>query len=341
LSDIMEGKMLVRTQALETIVKPPDLLTWAQHQTATVVAQGPAFSIDLIGNTPLLRLNRIADDLAPGVELYAKPEWYNPGGSIKDRAAWGMIRAGEESGALAPGKVILDATSGNTGIAYAWIGAARGYQVKLALPANASIERQRILRAYGADLLLTDPSQGTDGAIRAVKQIYAEDPDLYFYPDQYNNPANWLAHYDGTGLEIWHQTAGRVTHFVAGLGTSGTFVGTGRRLRDMNPEVRLISVQPTSSKHGLAGLKHMASAIVPGIYDPLLADEDASVETEEALAMVRRLAREEGLLVGISSGAALVAALQVAREQTEGVVVTLFPDGGDKYLSESFWEDGE
>lgn len=333
--------MLGQTQALETIVKPPDLLTWAQHQTATVVDQGPAFSIDLIGNTPLLRLNRIAHDLAPDVELYAKAEWYNPGGSIKDRAAWGMIRAGEESGALAPGKVILDATSGNTGIAYAWIGAARGYQVKLALPANASIERQRILRAYGADLLLTDPSQGTDGAIRAVKQIYAADPDLYFYPDQYNNPANWLAHYDGTGLEIWHQTAGRVTHFVAGLGTSGTFVGTGRRLRDMNPEVRLISVQPTSSKHGLAGLKHMASAIVPGIYDPLLADEDASVETEEALAMVRRLAREEGLLVGISSGAALVVALRVAREQTEGVVVTLFPDGGDKYLSESFWEDGE
>jgi len=315
------------------------LLTWLQPQVATVVGPAPAVSVELIGNTPLLRLNRVTADLAPGVELYAKAEWHNPGGSVKDRAAWGMIRAGEESGALTPDKVILDATSGNTGIAYAWIGAARGYRVKLALPANASIERQRILRAYGVDLVLTDPSQGTDGAIRLVQQIYAENPERYFYPDQYNNPANWLAHYDGTGVEIWHQTGGCVTHFVAGLGTGGTFIGTGRRLRDLNPGVRLISVQPNAAKNGLAGLKHMATAIVPGIYDPLLADDNLGIETEPALAMVRRLAREEGLLVGISSGAALVAALQVARELTEGVVVTLFPDSGDKYLSESFWED--
>jgi cysteine synthase B len=331
--------MLGRTQAVQTKVEAPGLLTWLQPQVATVVGPAPAASVELIGNTPLLRLNRVTADLAPGVELYAKAEWHNPGGSVKDRAAWGMIRAGEESGALTPDKVILDATSGNTGIAYAWIGAARGYRVKLALPANASIERQRILRAYGVGLVLTEPSQGTDGAIRLVQQIYAENPDRYFYPDQYNNPANWRSHYDGTGLEIWHQTGGCVTHFVAGLGTGGTFIGTGRRLRDLNPDVRLISVQPGAAKNGLAGLKHMATAIVPGIYDPLLADENLGIETEPALAMVRRLAREEGLLVGISSGAALVAALQVARQLTEGVVVTLFPDSGDKYLSESFWED--
>jgi cysteine synthase B len=247
------------------------------------VDQGPSNTLDLIGNTPMLRLNQVADGLAPSVQVYAKAEWYNPGGSVKDRAAWSMIRAGEESGALSPDKIILDATSGNTGIAYAWIGVARGYRVKLALPANASLERQRTLRAYGVDLVLTDPRQGTDGAIRAVQQMYADDPDRYFYPDQYNNPANWLAHYDSTGLEIWEQTMGCVTHFVAGLGTGGTFVGTGRRLRELNPDIRLISVQPDSGCHGLAGLKHMATAIVPGIYDPQLADEDAVVKTEEAL----------------------------------------------------------
>jgi cysteine synthase B len=332
--------MLASTQVMEPTVQQHSFLEWVCPQVVTVVDEGPHTSLDLIGNTPLLRLDRVAQDLAPGVGLYAKAEWHNPGGSVKDRAAVSMIRAGEESGALSPGKIILDATSGNTGIAYAWIGVARGYRVRLALPANASIERQRTLRAYGVDLLLTEPAHGTDGAIRAVKQIYAADPDLYFYPDQYNNPANWLAHYDSTSLEIWDQTKGQVTHFVAGLGTGGTFVGTARRLRELNPDVRLISVQPDSARHGLAGLKHMASAIVPGIYDPLLADEGVAVETEEALAMVRRLAREEGLLVGISSGAALVAALRVARELTEGIVVTLFPDGGEKYLSEPFWEDG-
>jgi cysteine synthase B len=333
--------MWAQTQVWDPVVEQQPLLTWLQPQMAAVVDRGPATSVDLIGNTPLLRLDHVTDGLAPGVKIYAKAEWYNPGGSVKDRAAWSMIRAGEENGCLSPGKVILDATSGNTGIAYTWIGIARGYRVKLAMSASASVERQRILRAYGADLVLTDPREGSDGAIREVQKLYAENPERYFYPDQYNNPANWRAHYEGTGLEIWEQTRGTVTHFVAGLGTGGTFVGTGRRLRNLNPEVRLISVQPDSSGHGLAGLKHMASAIVPGIYDPLLADEDVAVKTEDALAMVRRLARIEGLLIGISSGAALVAALRVARDLTEGIVVTLFPDGGGKYLNEPFWEDGE
>ena len=330
--------MVTATRVVETAVRPPNLLDWVVAPVANTGDQGPAFALDLIGNTPLLQLHRVTDGLAPQVMLYAKAEWYNPGGSVKDRAAWSMIRAGEECGALTPDKVILDATSGNTGIAYAWIAAARGYRVKLAMSAGASVERQRTLRAYGVDLVLTDPSEGTDGAIRAVRQMYADEPDRYFYPDQYNNPANWLAHYNGTGLEIWQQTMGCVTHFVAGLGTGGTFIGTGRRLRELNPDVRLVAVQPDSARHGLAGLKHMATSIVPGIYDPQLADEITVVETEAAHAMVRRLAREEGLLVGISSGAALVAALKLARELTEGVVVTLFPDGGGKYLSEPFWE---
>jgi cysteine synthase B len=292
--------------------------------------------VDLIGRTPLVRLRRFEREV-PGVELYGKAEWQNPGGSVKDRAAARMIADGEASGALQPGQTIVDATSGNTGIAYAMIGAARGYKVKLFLPENASPERKLILRAFGAELVLTSPLEGTDGAIREVRRLVADRPGEYFYPDQYSNDGNWRAHHDTTAPEIIEQTGGRLTHFVAGLGTSGTFVGTGRALRRFNPAIRLISFQPDSPFHGLEGLKHMPSALVPAIYDPALADEDLSVSTEAAHAMVRRLAREEGLLVGISSGAAMAAALDVARRAGTGVVVTVFPDGAEKYLTESFW----
>jgi cysteine synthase B len=296
--------------------------------------------LDLIGRTPLVRLPHF-ERTTPGVELYAKAEWQNPGGSVKDRAAARMILDGEARGALRPGLTIVDATSGNTGIAYAMVGAARGYTVKLFLPDNASRERKLILRAFGAELVLTDPLEGTDGAIREVRRTVAERPELYFYPDQYSNDSNWRAHFDTTGPEIIEQTTGRLTHFVAGLGTSGTFMGTGRALRQFNPGIKLISFQPEGPFHGLEGLKHMETAIVPPIYDPLLADEDLRVSTEAAHTMVRRLAREEGLLVGISSGAALAAALQVASRLREGVVVTVFPDGAEKYLSESFWTADE
>ncbi len=292
--------------------------------------------LELIGGTPLVRLPHFERE-TPGVELYAKAEWQNPGGSVKDRAASRMITDGEASGRLRPGLTIIDATSGNTGIAYAMVGAAKGYQVKLCLPENASPERKLILRAFGAELVLTSPLEGTDGAIREVRRIVAEDPDRYFYPDQYSNDGNWRAHFDTTAPEIIEQTGGRLTHFVAGLGTSGTFVGTGRRLRQFNPSIRLISFQPDSPFHGLEGLKHMATAMVPAIYDPSIADEEIAVSTEEAHRLVRRLAREEGLMVGISAGAALSATLQVARRLKEGVMVTVFPDGAEKYLSESFW----
>ena len=294
--------------------------------------------VDLIGNTPLIRLNGFEADLRR-VELYAKAEWRNPGGSVKDRAAARMILEGERSGALARGKIILDSTSGNTGIAYAMIGAARGYQVRLCVPANVTPERKKILKAFGADVIFTDPMQGSDGAILRVKEMYAEHPELYFYPDQYSNEFNWRAHYDGTAPEIIEQTAGRVTHFIAGLGTSGTFVGAGRRLREFNDGIRLISVQPDSPLHGLEGLKHMETAIVPGIYDPALAHEDLGVSTEDAFELTRQLA-SQGLFVGISSGAALAGALQVARNTSDAVIVAIFPDGGEKYLSERFWDDG-
>jgi len=303
---------------------------------AHVTDRAASSVLDLIGRTPLVRLPRFERE-TPGVELYAKAEWQNPGGSVKDRAAARMIADGEASGALKPGLTIADATSGNTGIAYAMIGAARGYKVKLCLPENASPERKLILRAFGAELILTDPLEGTDGAIREVRRMVAAHPELYFYPDQYSNDSNWRAHFDGTGPEIIGQTGGRVTHFVAGLGTSGTFIGTGRALRKFDPAIRLISFQPASPFHGLEGLKHMESAMVPRIYDPGLADEDRRVATEAAHQMVRRLAREEGLLVGISSGAALAAALDVARGLDRGVIVTVFPDGAEKYLSETFW----
>jgi cysteine synthase B len=312
-----------------------------QPQSARHKAPSPASSVlDLIGRTPLVRLQHFERE-TPGVELYAKAEWQNPGGSVKDRAAARMIADGEASGALRPGLTIIDATSGNTGIAYAMIGASRAYHVKLCLPDNASPERKLILRAFGAELVLTDPLEGTDGAIREVRRMVAADPERYFYPDQYSNDSNWRAHFDTTGPEIIEQTGGRLTHFVAGLGTSGTFMGAGRALRRFNPAIELFSFQPDSPFHGLEGLKHMASAMVPKIYDATLADENLSVSTEEAHRMVRRLAREEGLLVGISSGAALAASLQVARRIGQGVLVTVFPDGAEKYLSESFWTADE
>src|SRR5438876_2036722 len=292
--------------------------------------------VDLIGRTPLVRLRRFERE-TPGVELYAKAEWQNPGGSVKDRAAARMILEGEASGALTRDRMILDATSGNTGIAYATVAAARGYTVKLCVPDNASRERKLILKALGAELVLTDPLEGTDGAIREARRLHASDPGRYFYADQYNNDANWRAHYDTTAPEIIEQTSGSLTHFVAGLGTSGTFVGVGRRLRRYNPAIKLISFQPATAFHGLEGLKHMESAIVPGIYDPTLADEDLRVESERAYEMVRCLARVEGALAGISSGAALAATLDVARRLDRGVIVTVFPDGAEKYLTEKFW----
>ena len=291
----------------------------------------------LVGNTPLVRLA----DFEPhaGVEIYAKLEAQNPGGSVKDRAALAMMLDGERHGLLGPGRVLLDATSGNTGIAYAMLAASRGYRVRLCVPANVTRERLGLLRAYGADLVLTDPMEGSDGAIREARRLHADDPGAYFYADQYNNPANWRAHYQTTGQEIIEQTDGRLTHFVAGLGTSGTFVGIGRRLREWRASVRVISMQPDSPLHGLEGLKHMASAIVPGIYDPSIADVNLHVATEHALALTRRLARESGLFVGPSSGAALAACLEVARQIPEGVVVTIFPDGGDRYLTDTFWSE--
>jgi S-sulfo-L-cysteine synthase (O-acetyl-L-serine-dependent) len=295
-----------------------------------------------IGNTPLLRLARITADL-PGIEIYAKAEYFNPGGSVKDRAALNMILEGERTGKLTPDRIILDSTSGNTGIAYAMIAAVKGYRVILCLPANASMERKRILNAYGAEVVLTDPAEGSDGAIRKCREMYASDPDRYFYPDQYNNPANWKAHFETTGPEILEQTDGRITHFVAGLGTSGTFTGVTRRLRRDMPGVKCYSAQPASGFHGIEGLKHMPTAIVPGIYDETLADGNLWLETEDSYRMVRRLAREEGLLVGISSGANVVAALRLGRElHTAGqtaVIVTIFCDSADKYLSEHFWDE--
>ena len=297
--------------------------------------------LDRIGNTPLLRLDRAASAF-PNVQILAKAEWFNPGGSVKDRAAYSMIREGERRGDLRPGKIILDATSGNTGIAYAMVGAALGYRVKLCLPSSASPERKHILQAYGVDIVYTPGDEATDGAIRRVREIYNADPDKYFYPDQYGNSANPNAHYNTTAPEIWEQTRGQITHFVAGLGTSGTFVGTTRRLKEFNPKIRCISFQPDSGFHGLEGLKHMATALVPSIYDPKLADEDMEVRTEDAHKIVKQLAREEGILAGVSSGAALYACMEVARRilPTEhAVIVTIFPDSGEKYLSDRFWTE--
>lgn len=293
-----------------------------------------------IGNTPLIRLERIGGDVPETVHLYAKAEHLNPTGSVKDRAARRMILEGIRSGDLHAGKAIIDATSGNTGIAYAVIGALLDVRVVLAMPSNASPERLKILEAHGAELILTDPMEGTDGSRNYVQRLVDEQPDRYFYPDQYNNDANWHAHFDETGLEILEQTDGKITHFVTGLGTTGTFTGVARRLKEFDPAVRCIAMEPDSPLHGIEGLKHLESAVVPGIYDPQLPDETVRVGTEHAQAMTRRLAREEGLLVGVSSGANVSAALKVASELREGVVVTILCDTGTRYLSDSFWVDG-
>ena len=297
--------------------------------------------LSLIGNTPLIHLPTLTAAM-PGIQIYGKAEYFNPGGSVKDRPAMNMIREGEASGKLDPTKTVIDATSGNTGIAYAMICAAKGYQVKLCLPSNASHERKRILKAYGAEIVFTDPAEGSDGAIRKCREIYAQNPDRYFYPDQYNNPANWQAHFETTGPEIIAQTQGRVTHFIAALGTSGTFMGVTRRLHQDLPVVQCISAQPATGFHGLEGLKHMPTAIVPGIYDPNLATENLWLETEDAYKMVKRLAREEGLLVGISAAGNAVAALLIASRLhaagQSGLIVTILCDSADKYLSESFWD---
>jgi S-sulfo-L-cysteine synthase (O-acetyl-L-serine-dependent) len=319
--------------------------TYAGNGTSPPPALAPTIgqrSLERIGNTPLLRLRRIASNL-PGIEILGKAEWLNPGGSVKDRAASSIVAQARASGKLTSGKILLDSTSGNTGIAYAMIGAAEGFPVTLCMPENVSVERKRILHAYGANIIYTDPADGSDGAIRVARELAAKHPDLYFYADQYSNDANWLAHYHGTANEIWQQTEGRITHFVAMLGTSGTFVGTARRLKELNPRIRFISLQPDSPFHGIEGAKHMPSAIVPKIYDASLADENLEIGTEDAYVMAKRLAREEGLLVGISAAAAVVGCLQLATklERNESAIfVTILCDSGDKYLSERFWEEG-
>ncbi len=301
--------------------------------------------VDEIGDTPLLQLRRIPTD-CKGIEIHAKAEFMNPGGSVKDRPGLNMILDGERRGALRPGLTILDASSGNTAIAYAMIGSARGYRVRICIPENASAERKRTLLAYGAELELTDPSVGSDGAILRCREIYAAEPDKYFYPDQYSNPANWQAHYNGTAPEIMRQTGGRVTHFVAIMGTSGTFTGVSRRLKQELPRVQCISVQPSSGFHGIEGTKNMEAAlVVPKIYDSKLADRNILLDTEEAFRMTRRLAREEGILAGVSSGANVAAAMVVARElaaeNRPGVIVTVLCDSGVKYLSEEFWTSSD
>jgi S-sulfo-L-cysteine synthase (O-acetyl-L-serine-dependent) len=300
--------------------------------------------IERIGNTPLLRLDALTADL-PGVALLGKAEWYNPGGSVKDRAASNIVAEARKSGQLRPGKSLLDSTSGNTGIAYAMLGAAEGFPVTLCMPENVSRERKQILQGYGANILYTDPGDGSDGAIRMARELAAQHPDQYFYADQYSNDANWKAHYHGTANEIWQQTQGRITHFVSMLGTSGTFMGTTRRLKELNPAVQCISLQPDSSFHGIEGAKHMASAIVPKIYDATLADQNLEISTEDSYAMARQMSRKAGLLVGISSAAAVVGSLQIARalnlkRSEEAVIVTILCDSGDKYLSERFWSEG-
>jgi cysteine synthase B len=320
---------------MHTAKNPPPLT-----DSASRGATGQSL-LDCIGNTPLLRLERIGPNYS-NIEFCGKAEWFNPGGSVKDRPALEMIREAERTGKLKPGQTILDATSGNTGIAYAMIAAALGYRVKLCLPASASHERKKILAAYGAELVITPGDEGSDGAILRARELIAAEPGKYFYMDQYGNASNWRAHYKTTANEIWEQTGGRLTHFVAGLGTSGTFVGTTRRLKELNPAIRCISLQPDASFHGLEGWKHMATAIVPGIYDATLADANLTVSTEEAYRLVKRAAREEGLLLSPSAAAALDGCFQVAaslQPEERAVIVTVFPDSGTKYLSERFWDE--
>jgi cysteine synthase B len=297
--------------------------------------------LERIGNTPLLKFDSLTHDF-PTVQLLGKAEWYNPGGSIKDRAAANIVTEARRSGKLAPGKILLDSTSGNTGIAYSMLGAALGFPVTLCVPDNVSVERKRILQAYGANIIYTDPGGGSDGATKIAHQLAEKHPDLYFYADQYSNDANWRAHYLTTANEIWQQTEGRVTHFVAMMGTTGTFVGTTRRLKELNPHIRCVALQPDSPFHGIEGTKHLASTMVPGIYDASLADEHLGIATEDAHAMAKRLAREQGLLVGVSAAAAIVGSLRVAeglKKQQPAVIVTILCDSGNRYLSERFWEE--
>ena len=298
--------------------------------------------LDRIGNTPLLRLDRLTAHL-PGIQILGKAEWANPGGSVKDRAASAIVLDAQRKGQLTPGNALLDATSGNTGIAYAMLGSAMNFPVTLCMPSNVSPERKNILAAYGAQIVWTDPADGSDGAIRMARKLAADEPDKYFYADQYGNPNNWLAHYHGTANEIWQQTEGRITHFVAGLGTSGTFMGTTRRLRELNPKIQCISMQPDSPFNGLEGLKHMATAIVPPIYDPTLADRNLEMPTERAYIMAKHLGKTQGLLVGVSAAAAVAASLNIAEAEAragrEAVIVTILCDSADKYLSERFWSD--
>jgi cysteine synthase B len=314
----------------------------------TSAASGPAPShadgeaiLARIGNTPLLPLHALTRNL-PGVQLWGKAEWYNPGGSIKDRAAANIVTEARRSGKLAAGKILLDSTSGNTGIAYAMLGAALGFPVTLCVPENVSPERKRILQVYGANIIYTDPAEGSDGALKIARQLAERHPDLYFYADQYSNDANWRAHYETTANEIWQQTEGRITHFVAVLGTTGTFVGTTRRLKELNPEIRCISLQPDSAFHGIEGAKHLATAIVPGIYDASLADQNLEITTEAAHVMARRLAREQGLLVGVSAAAAVVGSVQIVENlkvNQGATIVAILCDSGEKYLSERFWQE--
>ncbi|MDP2689939.1 MAG: cysteine synthase [Deltaproteobacteria bacterium] len=294
--------------------------------------------LDLVGNTPLVRINKITAGLPEGVEIYAKLEGFNPGGSVKDRAALSMIEDAENSGRLTRDKIILDSTSGNTGIAYAWIGAVKGYRVELVVPQNVSDERKKILHAFGAKVIFSSPLEGSDGAIRLAWKLYVDDPDKYCKLDQYNNPSNPSAHYDHTGPEIIEQTDGKITHFIASIGTGGTIMGTGRRLKDFNKDIQVVAVEPETAFHGLEGLKHMASSIVPGIYHEEELDQKIPAPTEESYEMAKRLAREEGLLVGQSSGAAMWGAIELGKRLKHGLIVVIFPDGGDKYLSTRLWE---
>jgi cysteine synthase B len=314
----------------------------APHADGAASSSAGGTVLDRIGNTPLLRFDALTRDL-PAVQLLGKAEWYNPGGSVKDRAAANIVAEAQRSGQLAPGKILLDSTSGNTGIAYAMLGAALGFPVTLCVPENVSSERKRILQAYGANIIYTDPGEGSDGARKIAHQLAERHPDLYFYADQYSNDANWRAHYETTANEIWQQSEGRITHFVSMLGTTGTFVGTTRRLKELNPRVRCISLQPDSPFHGIEGAKHLPSAIVPRIYDASLADENLEIRTEDAHAMARRMAREEGILLGVSAAAAVVGSLEVAerlRKNQPATIVTILCDSGDKYLSERFWAEG-
>jgi S-sulfo-L-cysteine synthase (O-acetyl-L-serine-dependent) len=317
------------------------MATLSNPTAGSTIALGTAL-LERIGNTPLVRLEQIVAHL-PGIQILGKAEWANPGGSVKDRAASAIVADAQQRGLLGSGKHLLDATSGNTGIAYAMLGAAMGFPVTLCVPSNVSLERKRILNAYGARVVWTDPADGSDGAIRKARELAASEPEKYYYANQYGNDANWRAHYLGTANEIWEQTDGQITHFVAGLGTSGTFVGTTRRLKELNPGIQCISMQPDSPFNGLEGLKHMATAIVPPIYDPALADRNVEVETEAAYAMAKRLGRTEGLLVGVSAAAAVAASLRIAEEEAargnEAVIVTILCDSADKYLSERFWEE--